>query len=107
MINYTTIINISKFKRGEIVDHDLTTTDIEELSLRPQTLKQFLGQTALKEMLNVYIQTAKAREETLDHCLFYGPPGLGKTTLAQVIANEMDSNFYSISAPQVLIELVI
>lgn len=81
------------------MDHDITTNDIEELSLRPQTLSQFLGQSALKEMLNVYIQTAKAREETLDHCLFYGPPGLGKTTLAQVIANEMNTNFYSISAP--------
>ena len=80
---------------------DFLGKDNEELSLRPQTLEQFIGQDSLKEVLNVFIQTAKARQETLDHTLFYGPPGLGKTTLAQIIANEMDASFYSISAPSI------
>lgn len=83
------------------MEHELNIKDAEDISLRPQNLQQFLGQSSLKEMLNVYIQTARARKETLDHCLFYGPPGLGKTTLAQVIANEMGAELYSISAPSI------
>ncbi len=68
-------------------------------SLRPKRLCDYIGQKEIKENMNVYIQTALKREETLDHVLLYGPPGLGKTTLANIIANEMGANWHSITAP--------
>ena len=73
----------------------------EEISLRPQNLSQYVGQTALKDNLRVFIGAAIHRNETLDHCLFYGPPGLGKTTLAHVIANEMHGPIRVISGPSI------
>lgn len=72
-----------------------------ELSLRPQLLKEYIGQNQSKEMLEVYIQAAKKRNESLDHVLLYGPPGLGKTTLAAIIAKELGVNFKVVSGPSI------
>jgi holliday junction DNA helicase RuvB len=70
-----------------------------ELSLRPQTFDQFIGQKSLKENLAVYIEAARRRGEALDHCLFAGPPGLGKTTLAYLVAKTIGSELFTISGP--------
>ncbi|QDW84401.1 Holliday junction branch migration DNA helicase RuvB [Staphylococcus pasteuri] len=70
-----------------------------ELSLRPTKLKQYIGQSSIKSNLEVFIKAAKLREEPLDHVLLYGPPGLGKTTLSNIIANEMKVNIRTVSGP--------
>jgi len=73
--------------------------DERDLSLRPRRLEEFLGQQAMKDNLSVFMSAAKERGESLDHLFLTGPPGLGKTTLAQVVANEMESGFVQTSAP--------
>jgi Holliday junction DNA helicase RuvB len=77
----------------------LAEEDRIENSLRPQSLSDFIGQDKLKNNLKVFIEAAKNRKEALDHCLFYAPPGLGKTTLSHIIAKEMGSNLRMTSGP--------
>src|SRR5215510_3412777 len=75
-----------------------------EFSLRPQTLEQYIGQDKVKHNLQVFIAAAKLRNEALDHVLLYGPPGLGKTTLATIIANELGVGYQQTSGPALQIK---
>lgn len=89
-------------------ENKLTSPNLENIqeenlenSLRPQTLEEYIGQNKVKENMKIYIEAAKKRGEPLDHCLFYGPPGLGKTTISNIISNEMNSNIKITSGPAI------
>ncbi len=85
-----------------VIETNLTAEDEKiEKTLRPQRLSEYIGQEKIKEKLNIYIEAAKSRGDCLDHVLFYGPPGLGKTTLAEIISHEMGVNIRITSGPAI------
>ncbi|MDD2377307.1 MAG: Holliday junction branch migration DNA helicase RuvB [Bacilli bacterium] len=84
-----------------LVTNDVTVEDQFEKNIRPQYLNEYIGQSEVKENLDVFIKAAKMREEPLDHVLLYGAPGLGKTTLAYIIANELGSDIRTCSGPAI------
>jgi len=84
-----------------IITTDFKEEDLDESSLRPRNLKEYVGQQRIKDNLNVFISAARGRKEPLDHVLLYGPPGLGKTTLANIISNELGSNIRVTSGPAI------
>ena len=90
-------------EENKIINPELEDGQEERLenSLRPKTLDEYIGQSKVKENMKIYIEAAKKRGEPLDHCLFYGPPGLGKTTISTIIANEMHSNIKITSGPAI------
>ena len=84
-----------------IITSDLLEEDSDEMTIRPQSLGEYIGQTDVKENMNIFIKSALIRKKPLDHVLLYGPPGLGKTTLAYIIANELGSNVKTASGPSI------
>jgi len=90
---------VSNIERNTDIEPNKKFEDAEEVVLRPLYLGDFIGQIKIKENLGVFINSAKKRGEVLDHSLFYGPPGLGKTTLSKIVANELGVGFKSTSGP--------
>ena len=86
---------------NSILNPGLNDEDVSEVSLRPKKLSEYIGQNKVKESMKVYIEAAKKRKTALDHVLLYGPPGLGKTTLSNIIANELESNIKITSGPAI------
>ncbi len=84
-----------------IIDSNLRVEDVFDKNIRPESLDEYVGQKKIKENLHIFIEAAKMRNEPLDHVLLYGPPGLGKTTLAHIIANELGSNIKTATGPSI------
>jgi len=91
-------LQVKKLSDNEILNPEKRGEDMDT-ALRPETLDDFTGQAAARANLKVFIEAAKARGEALDHVLFVGPPGLGKTTLSQIMAKELGVNFRATSGP--------
>ena len=87
--------------QDRLIDSSLKIEDESEVSLRPRNISEYIGQTNAVNQLNIFIEAAKKRNETLDHVLLYGPPGLGKTTLSHIIASEMGVDIKVTSGPAI------
>ena len=102
MASFESSFNAESYEEERFVSSSkINEDDVVENILRPKTFEEYIGQTGVKENLLVFIQAAKKRGESLDHVLLYGPPGLGKTTLSAIIANEMGSGFKQTSGPAI------